>query len=89
MIWKQPFNLKYNEMKRLKYSIAAIGFAAGILTIASCNDRNNASDSNGMNNAEDTNLTNTRRNATDTVNYLTNDSASQSQDVIDPNPPGQ
>ena len=51
----------------------------------SCSDRGNSTDSGQTMN--DTNRVDTRRNTTDTTNYLTKDTGNQSQDVIDPEPP--
>jgi hypothetical protein len=71
-------------MKRFNYSIAVFLLATGVLA-TSCNDRGNSTD-NGQN-MNDTSLTDSRRNSTDTTNYLTKDSGNQSQNVIDPEPP--
>jgi len=71
-------------MKRFKFSIV-IGIAVLGLTVTACNDNRNG-DSDRMN-TTDTNAMDTRRNSTDTTNYITKDSGNQSQDVVDPNPP--
>ena len=76
-------------MKHFKSSLAACGVVI-ILLAASCNNAGENGENDGMNNSSDsTTLNESRRNTTDTVNYLTGDSANQSQDAIDPNPPGQ
>jgi uncharacterized lipoprotein YajG len=72
-------------MKRSTYNIPALVLLAASMWLTSCSDRNNTSDSDQTNN--DTSLTDTRRNTTDTVNYLTKDSGNQSQDVIDMDAP--
>lgn len=61
-------------------------FAVVGLTITACNDNRNG-DSSRMNSGTDTNAMDTRRNSTDTFNYLTKDSGNKSQETIDPNPP--
>jgi hypothetical protein len=71
-------------MKRFKFSIV-IGIAALGISVTACNDNRNG-DSDRMN-TTDTNAMDTRRNSTDTTNYLTKDSGNNSQDVVDPNPP--
>jgi hypothetical protein len=76
--------LKFTTMKRLQYCIAAFALTTGVL-ITSCSDRGNSTDSGQTLN--DTNRIDTRRNSSDTTNYLTKDSGNQSQDVIDPEPP--
>lgn len=73
-------------MKQFKKSFPAVVLAASVW-LASCSDRNNTSDSDASNNSMDTNLTDTRRNTTDTVNYLTKDSGNQSQNTIDMDAP--
>jgi len=73
-------------MKRFTSSIAITVLAASVLT-SSCNDRNNTSDTNQLNKSQDSSLTDTRRNTTDTTNYLTKDTGNQSQDVIDMDAP--
>jgi hypothetical protein len=73
-------------MKHMKQNLATLGIALSVVLISACSDRNNASDSDAATNT-DTNAMDTRRNATDTSNYLTKDSGNQSQDVVDPNPP--
>lgn len=70
-------------MKRFVYSLAVFGFIATGIT--ACNDRNNTTDETG--DKKDTMLVDTRRNSTDTTNYITKDSGNQSQEVVDPNPP--
>lgn len=63
-----------------------LGYVLTVLLFATaCNNRGNTTD-NGAD-MKDTNFVDTRRNSTDTINYLTNDSGNKSQDVIDPNPP--
>lgn len=74
-------------MKGFTHFRAATGFALLLLLTASCSDRNNTSDVSPSEDQQDTTLVDTRRNSTDTVNYLTKDSSKSAQDVIDPNPP--
>lgn len=74
-------------MKQFKFCLTVAGFAAGIFIISSCNNRNTATDGD-VSNTKDTMLIDSRRNTTDTVNYLTKDSGNQSKDVVDPNTPG-
>ena len=72
-------------MKYMKEAIIT-GIAATVLTLMACNDNRNG-DSSRMNSGTDTNAMDTRRNSTDTTNYLTKDSGNKSQETIDPNPP--
>lgn len=53
--------------------------------LLSCNDHNSTTDQTG--NGNDSSSMDTRRNSTDTVNYITKDSGNKSQETIDPNPP--
>ena len=74
-------------MKRLSYLVVVSGFS--LFTLVSCSDQ--ASTNNGAaetSTGTDTNSVNPQRNSTDTINYLTKDTARQSQDVVDPDPPG-
>lgn len=72
-------------MKRFKQSLVASLLVTSVFT--SCSDRNNTSDSDAANKSMDTSLTDTRRNTTDTVNYLTKDSGNKSQNTIDMDAP--
>ena len=71
-------------MKQLKNGIAALSFGIAVLLVSCNNDQSDGADNSGT----DTSLTDTRRNTTDTTNYLTKDTGNQSQDVVNPNTPG-
>jgi len=60
------------------------GFAVALIA-TSCSNNNTPSATDGT--ANDSDKVDTRRNNPDTSNYLTKDSGSKSQDVVDPNPP--
>lgn len=70
-------------MKQFRFGFLAA--VALVLTAASCSDNNTPNATNG--DAGGTDKVDTRRNGTDTSNYLTKDTGNQSQDVVDPNPP--
>ena len=72
-------------MKRFRNSLV-IGLAVIGATIAACNDNRKGESGTGNSNT-DTNAMDTRRNSTDTVNYITKDSGNNSQNTVDPNPP--
>ena len=74
-------------MKQHPYNLIAAGMMALAIGTAACNNNRESSTDRNPDTANDTSLTDTRRNSSDTTNYLTKDSASQSQETIDPNPP--
>lgn len=74
-------------MKQNRFSRIAIVLAVPVLSIAACNNNRENSTDAGPGTGNDTSLTDTRRNSTDTTNYITKDSGNKSQDVIDMNPP--
>jgi hypothetical protein len=75
-------------MEYIKQRLQARGIAACILVlVSSCNDQNTANGINGSNTANDTNRVDTRRNTSDTSNYITKDSGNSSEDLIDPDRP--
>ena len=81
---KPLLTLKWIYMKWLKQSMLITGFAVALIA-SSCNNNNTPSATGGT--ANDSDKVDTRRNNTDTSNYLTKDSGNKSQDVVDPNPP--
>jgi hypothetical protein len=75
-------------MKQNQYNFIAAGMVTIAVTLAACNNnRENSTDRTSNDAPKDTSLTDTRRNSSDTVNYLTKDSGNKSQETIDPNPP--
>ena len=60
--------------------------AVCIMVLTACNNnRDNSTDANGT--TKSTDSVDTRRNSTDTTNYITKDTGNKSQDVIDMDPP--
>ena len=69
-------------MKVYRFSLTALV----LFVLAACaNNRVESTDRTP--DAKDTNLVDTRRNTTDTVNYITNDSGNKSQQTIDMDAP--
>jgi len=71
-------------MKQTHFSCVAL--AAFVFTLAACNNNRGATDDNTKSGG-DTSYTDTRRNSSDTANYITKDSGNKSQETIDMNAP--